>query len=243
LRTAAFVTGQIQVVQSLDDKVHAILRRHATTHESQATAQAAINAIAISATQNGAMIRIKMSTAAKLATCDAKADVKLAVPAGATLSVLTDHRCIYAYKVKGDGDNLIGATITVTATEAKDMGDVYTRIDDGASPPATERNFERKNGTIAIEGETVSAGADARGAGVALPGRLAAGGPRLETGGDASHAKSPGSFDREFRITLPWPTAIEFVRPFPKGTAGEHQIRLKLRTVDGPIGIRKGSSR
>jgi hypothetical protein len=151
--------GYITVVQSTDGRVSATLSPFAVTKVSEAAANAALDDIAITATQQGDTIRISTITAPRFPMSQLKADIELRIPPDARLDLTTGHGYIYIGKAyRGPyGANLVSSPVALRSVKARDHGDVYTGIEAEIAsrpplPPA-ELDLVSRNGPVVVEGD------------------------------------------------------------------------------------------
>lgn len=264
-------TGSITVAQATGNRVEAKLTKLAVTKESQATADAALDAIAVAATQEGGTVRIRTTAAATLPLDQWRADLELRIPPGASIDLRTGHGYIYVGKVFADpyGGSLTDAPVTLRAVAARDEGetDIGIEVDLAARPgvPPTRLDLASRHGSVAVHGDNVLITARADGGAVQYAGRPAPGTHQIRTGPYVPHVHQPGQAVKGIRLTIPadCPVAIDaetqraaITSDFPAtatttpqgktlrsppGTAGD--VKLELRTVDGPIEIRQGAGK
>jgi hypothetical protein len=87
--------GYLNVVQSTDGRVSAKITTSGAYKHSQARADAAVNGVVISATRDGATIRIRATNPQKLRAYQLRTDVELRVPPEASVDLLTGHGYIH----------------------------------------------------------------------------------------------------------------------------------------------------
>ena len=259
--------GDISAVQSADGRVSAVVTTSATFKNSQAGADAVVDGIVVSAEQEGDVIRIRATNPRNLGAIDLRTDVALAIPPGAGLDLATGNGYVHVGQrlPSSNGGRWMSSPVAVRSVKARDLGDQYTGMEveilSDASSPTTALDLESRRGSIRIRGDGVLLKARADGGGVEYVGRPAPGLHEIATGPFVEHADSRWRLPRGIRIALPPDTAFEVdaasaggrVRSefLPAsgasreagafaGTIGAApEIRLNLRSDDGPIDILK----
>ena len=87
--------GYIDVVQSIDGRVSAVMKTSAIFKNSQDGADAAVNGITISAAQEGDTVRIRSANPRNMPAFSLRTDVELHVPPGASLDLLTGEGYVH----------------------------------------------------------------------------------------------------------------------------------------------------
>ena len=257
--------GYLNVIQSTDGRVSAIVTTSGSFKNSRERADAAVDGIVISAVHEGDTIRIRATNPRNMAAFQLRTDVELRVPPGASLDLLTGHGYIHVGQYLGGpyGSEWTSAPVAIKSVKARDLGDVFTGMEaeilPNPSSAATVVDLESRCGSIRIKGENLIIRAKADGGGVEYIGRLAAGMHSFETGPFVQHADAGWRLERGIRLVMPTDMAFEVdavstrdeVRSaFPlmttaprkpgalTGTSGaDLRIKMNLRSDDGPIEI------
>jgi hypothetical protein len=262
--------GYISVVQSTDGRVSAVITTSAVFKNSQAGADAAVNAITISADHEGDRIGIRATNPRNLRAFNLRTDVALRVPPGASLNLVTGHGYVHIGQClpSPSGGQWMSSPVALNSVKARDLGNVYTGMEveilSDPSVPATVLDLESRCGSIRIKGDNLLIKARADGGGVEYAGRLASGFHSFATGPFAEHADAGWRLARGIRLVLPPDMAFKvdavsardqvksglpITSDAPRkpgvltGTVGkEPKVRMDLRSDDGTIEILTSTS-
>jgi hypothetical protein len=207
--------GYLNVVRSTDGQVSADVTTSGSYKRSQARADAAVNGVVISATQDGGTIRIRATNPRKLRAFQLRTDVELRVPPEASVDLLTGHGYIHIGQYLGgpNGNEWTSAPVALKSVKARDLGDVFTGMEAEilsrpSSPPA-DVDLESRCGSIRIKGNQLLIKAKADGGGIEYAGRLAPGLHSFATGPFAEHADANWRLERGIKLVLPADAAFE----------------------------------
>ena len=261
--------GYIDVVQSIDGRVSAVMKTSAIFKNSQDGADAAVNGITISAAQEGDTVRIRSANPRNMPAFSLRTDVELHVPPGASLDLLTGEGYVHIGQCLGGpkGNEWVSAPVALKSVKARDLGGVFIGMEaeilSSPSSLATLLDLESRCGSIRIKGDNLLVKAKADGGGIEYSGRLARGTHSFVTGPYARHADAGWRLERGIRLVVPTDMGFEVdaasardqVRSdFPATSTaprkpgilagkvgGEPEVKLELRSVDGPIEILQGT--
>jgi hypothetical protein len=253
--------GYIDVVQSTDGEVSAVITTSGVFKNSQGGPDAALNGIAISATHEGDTIHIGATNPCNLYAIHLRTDVSLRVPPGASLDLLTGQGFFHIGQCLGgpNGNQWTSAPVALKSLRAMGSGGWFTgteaEILSNPLSPATVLDLESRWGPIRIKGDNLLVKANVEGAGIEYTGWLAPGTHSFVTRPIAGHVDAV----RGIRLVVPTAMAFEVdavsardqVRVgFPltstaprnpgvvTGRVGaDPRVKLDLRSEDGPIEI------
>jgi hypothetical protein len=257
--------GYIDVIQSADGRVSAVITTSAVFKNSQAGADSAVNGIVITADHEGDTIRIRATNPGNLRAFNLQTDVELCVPPGASLELLTGHGYVHIGQCLGgpNGNEWTSAPVALKSVKARDLGGIYTGMDaeilSNPSSPATVLDLESRRGSIRIKGDNLLIKAKAGAGGIEYAGRPAPGMHSFVTGPYVSHGDGNWRLARGIKLVVPRDMAFEVdaisardkVRSrFPLTSAasqkpgilkgrigGDPKVKLELKSDDGAIEI------
>ncbi len=262
--------GYIDVVQSTDGQVSAVITTSAIFKNSRDGADAAVNGIAISAAHEEDKIRIRATNPSKTRATALRTDVELRVPPGASLDLLTGEGYVHIGQHLGgpNGNEWVSAPVALKSVKARDLGRMFIGMEaeilSTPSSPPTLLDLESRCGSIRIKGDDLLVKAKADGGGIEYTGRLAPGLHSFETGPFAPHADGNWRLPSGIRLVVPpeMPFEVDAVAtrgnilselPLTSAEPGEPcilrrtvgadpKVKLELKSVDGPIEIRRDAT-
>jgi hypothetical protein len=247
--------GYINVIQSEDGQVSAVVTTSTTWKISQASADAAVKGIAISAVHEEDTIRICSTNPSNM--LGLRTDVELRVPPGASIELVTGHGYVHIGQCLGgpNGNAWTSSPVALESVKARDSGRVYTGIEaeflTSASSAATVLDLESRCGSISIKGDNLLVKAKADRGGIEHTGRLAPGLHSFETGRlpsgirlvvppempfEVDAVATRGNILCDFTLTSAEPGEPSILR---RTVGADPKVKLELKSVGWPIEIRR----
>ncbi len=201
--------GHINVIQSADGQVSAVVTTSTTFKISQAGADAEVNGIAISAVHEEDKISIRATDPLNTRAAGVRTDVELRVPPGASIELVTGHGYVHVGQRLGgpNGKDWTSSPVALKSVKARDLGNVYTGMEaeilTNTSSAATILDLESRCGSIRIKGDDLLVKAKADAGGIEYIGRLLPGLHSFETGPFAPHLDANWRLPRGIRLVVP----------------------------------------
>ncbi len=262
--------GYINVVQSTDGQVSAVITTSTVFKNSEAGAEAAVNGIIVTAVREHDTISIRATNPLNTQAVSLRTDVELRVPPEASLDVVTRHGYVHVGQYLGgpNGNRWMSAPVALKCVKASDLGDMFTGMEaeilSNPALPSTIVDLESRCGSIRIRGDNLLVRAKAHGGGIEYTGRLAPGRSSFMTGPFAPHSDGNWRLERGIRLLVPTdlefevdvipgtgPLRCEFPLTFTtRGTAsvetgatGVHpKVQVELKSEDEPVEVLQDKS-